>query len=117
MNLQKKKKSLVISTRLTEDEYADVLLRIANSQGESLIKPSDYFRHALLDANVVVNDKEVEQYRVFILSKISNNLNQIAKRLNQDHGMNLINEATYQDILNELVQLNQSITVLSHPVR
>jgi hypothetical protein len=117
MSKEKKNKSIVVATRLKEDEYADVMLRIVNEHGEQIMKPSDYFKQSLLDAKVVVKDKEVEQYRAFILSRISNNMNQVAKRLNQDNLANKISEETYKSVLSELVKINKEINELAEPVR
>jgi len=117
MSTNKKNKSIVIATRLKEDEYTDVMLRIINDEGEQIMKPSDYFKQALLGAKVVVNDKEVEQYKAFILSRISNNMNQVVKRLNKDNLANKVSEETYKDVLDELVKINQEIVELAEPVR
>ena len=108
---------MVIATRLTESEYADIMLRIADDIGEQQITLSEYTKQALLNATVVVVDTEVEQYKVFILSKLSNNINQIAKRLNKDKLSNTLNHNTYQFILNELIKTNQAIYTLSNIIR
>ena len=108
---------MVIATRLTESEYADIMLRIADDIGEQQITLSEYTKQALLNATVVVVDTEVEQYKVFILSKLSNNINQIAKRLNKDKLSNTLNNQTYQFILNELIKTNQAIYTLSTIIR
>lgn len=117
MSKEKKNKSIVIATRLKEDEYADVMLRISNEEGQQIMKPSDYFKQSLLGAKVVVKDKEVEQYKAFILSRISNNMNQVARRLNQDNIANKISEETYKDVLDELVKINKEIVELAEPVK
>jgi len=117
MSTKKNNKSIVISTRLKDDEYAEVMLRIVNEDGEQIMKPSDYFKQSLLDAKVVVKYKEVEQYKAFILSRISNNMNQLAKRLNQDNLAHNISEETYKNVLSELVKINQEIVELTEPLR
>ena len=108
---------MVIATRLTESEYADIMLRITDDIGEQQITLSEYTKQALLNATVVIVDTEVEQYKVFILSKLSNNINQIAKRLNKDKLSNTLNNQTYQLILNELIKTNTDIYTLSTIIR
>ena len=53
-------------------------------------------------------DTELEQYKVFIEKRASNNLNQIAKRLNSDNLAGKINTKTYEDVLAELVKISEA---------
>jgi hypothetical protein len=116
MKDNKKNKSVVISTRLTEDEYADIQLRISDADGKAMMKQSAYFKSALLDASVLVKDKEVEQFKVFILSKISNNINQVAHRLNADNKVGIIDAKTYDDALNSMKKICDEVARLSSPL-
>ena len=113
----KKNKNIVISTRLTDDEYADIQLRIADENLKKIISLSEYFKQALLGASVHVIDKEVEQYRVHILGKISNNINQISRRLNFDNLEKKINDDTYKNVLIEMKKICDQVAELSAPLR
>jgi hypothetical protein len=116
MNGTKKNKTIVISARLTEDEYADITLRISGADGKAMMKQSEYFKSALLDAAVHVKDKEVEQFKVFILSKISNNINQVAHRLNSDNKAGIIDAETYKDVLENMEKICNEVAKLSSPL-
>lgn len=50
----------------------------------------------------------------FLLAKASNNLNQIAHRLNADNLVGLVTPATYAALLNELQRISVSIKELPH---
>jgi hypothetical protein len=45
---------------------------------------SHYFRQIILDRKREHNLSELEQYKIFLVNKISNNVNQIAKVMHQD---------------------------------
>lgn len=114
--MDKKNKNIVISARLTEDEYADIKLRISDADGKAMMKTSEYYKRALLDAVVHIKDKEVEQYKVFVLSKISNNINQVAYRLNSDNKAGIIDAKTYDDVLNSMKNICDEVSRLSSPL-
>lgn len=113
----KKNKERVISARYTEDEYMDILLKISDGEGKQIISPGAFSKAATLSGRVTVVDKEVEQYKVFVASKISNNVNQISKRLNSDFKAKIISEKTYGDVLEELNKLTIQVHSLLEPLR
>jgi hypothetical protein len=109
MNSENKStKSIVVSTRLNEHEFAEMQLKLIGSNGKPMMKPAAFLKAAATGAVVTVIDAELEQYRVFIEKRASNNLNQIAKRLNTDHLAGKINNKTYEDVLSELVKISAS---------
>ena len=109
---KKEGKNIIISTRLTESEYMNFLLKITDESGCLIIKTSAYLRAAVIDMSINIIDSEVECYKCFIAGKISNNINQIAKRLNQDHKQEKMDNDTYQAILNELKKVNDVLSNL-----
>jgi hypothetical protein len=112
----KEKRNIHAATRMTKSEYAEFLLKNINSEGLKIISESEFIRQALLKSEIKVIDSEVEQYKCFILGKISNNINQLSRRLNEDNQLNKISENTYKEVLSELVKLNESIFKLSSSV-
>ena len=102
---------------MNETEYAEFILKNMDATGKPKMSNSDFIRTSLVNARIRVNDPETEQYKCFILSKISNNLNQLTKRLHEDNHASRINDTTYQALLVALVTLNDEIFALSMPVR
>lgn len=113
---KKEKRNIHVATRMTKSEYAGFLLKNMNAYGDKIISESEFIRQALLRSEIKINDSEVEQYKCFILGKISNNVNQIAKRLNEDIKFNNLTDRTYKNVLSELVRLNEEIVQLSRSV-
>ena len=113
--MKKENKTHNIQARYTESEYFDVLLKISDENGELLMKPSEFSKLCTLDGNAIIRDKELDEYKVFIISKISNNFNQLVKRLNKDNLNNKITDETYIKLLEELEKLNEKLTTLSEP--
>lgn len=117
MKSPKKNKKHIISARYTDDEYADVMLKISNRDGEQVISVGEFSKLATLSKSAVIVDSEVERYKVYIASKISNNINQIAKRLNTDNRQGIIGDKTYSDVLYSLNEIRQQLVVLLSPVQ
>lgn len=114
---EKKNKEHVISARYNEDEYLDILLKISDADGKQMMSPGAFSKAATLAGKVTIVDSELEQYRVFVASKISNNINQIAKRLNTDFKAESVSEKTYIDVLNQMEKLNNELNKLLEPMR
>lgn len=117
MSEEKKSKSVVVSTRLTADEYAEIQLRIMNERGEAMMSVSEYLKTALLNASVQVKDKEVEQYAVFVLNRLSMDLNKLVTTLTAERLAGRLSESIYRQYLVELNGLNQQLRQLSEPLR
>jgi hypothetical protein len=109
MNDEKKTgRDIVISTRLTEHEFAEMQTKLMDANGKPMMKPAAFLRAAATGAVVNVVDTELEQYRIFIEKRASNNLNQIAKRLNSDHLAGIITNQTYENVLAELLKISEA---------
>lgn len=99
-----REKSIVISFRLSESEYEPYRVPVENS-GQSR---SEFFRNLFRDNKhkVVVSEKKeaTEDYKLYLryVSKISNNINQLAKLLNGAAKAGIINSRQYMDGLNNL---------------
>ena len=115
--MKKEKRDIHVGTRMTESEYADFILKNRDDNGEPMMSNSDFIRTSLFSTSIKVSNQEVEQYKCFILGKISNNINQLTKRLHEDNKADCINNATYQKVLAELVTLNEEIFHLTSPTR
>jgi hypothetical protein len=107
MKKLKEKATEHIQLKLTPTEYEPFkkLLGVTN------LKQATLFRKIVLgnDINVVqVEGKSAERKRaVFFANKASNNINQIAKNLNQAYRGGVINEHLYIQTLNKLITLEK----------
>ncbi|WP_085344637.1 plasmid mobilization relaxosome protein MobC [Vibrio sp. ArtGut-C1] len=109
--MEKESASIHVQARLTPSEYAPFkkLIEITGAKKATL------FRHVILsNKNNVVHlgqsseEEEAKKRMVFIANKASNNLNQIAKRLNQAYRGEVIREQHYTRIMNELIGLRSA---------
>jgi hypothetical protein len=112
----KDRKEHVISARYSESEYLDVLMKLSDADGAQMMSPGAFSKAATLGGRVTIVDTEVERYRVFILSKISNNLNQIAKGLNVDRMAGRVSEETHISTLEKLQEVKDEVTKLTEPL-
>ena len=78
---QKKAVEKVCSCRVPADEYIELEDELNNLGYKNM---SAYFREIILARKREYNISELEQYKVFLVNKISNNVNQIAKVMHQD---------------------------------
>lgn len=78
---QKKPVEKVCSCRVPVDEYIKLEDELNNLGYKNM---SAYFREIILARKREYNISELEQYKVFLVNKISNNVNQIAKVMHQD---------------------------------
>lgn len=97
----------VYSFRTTEEGGAAWDKKIARSG----YTKSEFFRKAVQDNQTEIVEKPVAtrdaKRAVFLLAKASNNLNQIAHRINAEHRAGKLSESTFARILDRLDQLNQ----------
>lgn len=75
----------VCSCRLPVDEFNKISKEIGDLGYKNL---SQYIREILSTRKLEYNMSEIEQYKVFLVNKISNNINQIAKVMHQDRQKN-----------------------------
>lgn len=114
--------SRIFSFRLPDqvaDEWDDKIAR-------SGMNKSEFFRTAVvLNETTVVGDasgnKKKRAVRVpgnvdpdikrknFLLAQVSNNINQIAYRLNSDHAAGLVTPALYAEMMDELLSISGQI--------
>lgn len=93
----------VISIRLTDDEYQPFKELLEATD----IGKSDFFRALILNRVNQLPDKPkvTQDYKrcLFYLHKTSNNINQIAHRLNTDNAKGIISDTLYKKLLNALI--------------
>lgn len=96
-----------VSLALTEADHAAWLAKVKASG----LTRSEFFRGCVLTnrTQVVARPKaSADKTRLlYLASKASNNINQLAHRANADALAGVINESTYQSILYELQALNK----------
>lgn len=101
-------KSIMIGFRLTNEEYS----KFASVIEETGVSKSEFFRLVItgkFDPNVhgkVKKNNYRELLRLF--NKSSNNINQIAKKINMEYRNGFISENTYLRYLNVLVNIRDS---------
>ncbi|MCR9998686.1 MobC family plasmid mobilization relaxosome protein [Vibrio alginolyticus] len=108
--MEKESASIHVQARLTPSEYAPFkkLIEITGTKKATL------FRHVILSNknNVVYlgrsSEEEAKKRMVFLANKASNNLNQIAKRLNQAYRSEVVREQHYTRMMNELIGLRSA---------
>lgn len=110
------KRTIHIGTRMSEEEYSNFMLKNMDAEGRPFLSKSDFIRKSLLTSNINVYNHEIDEYKCFILGKISNNFNQMTKRIHTDHIAENINDDTYQKILVELEKLYDEIVTLTRPL-
>lgn len=99
----------VISLRLTDEEYQSF-----NEYFTSLeVSRSEFFRMVILnrlDDIPTLKQKRPVEYRELLrlFNKSSNNINQIAKKINTEYRNGFISESTYLRYLNVLVNIRDA---------
>lgn len=98
-----------VSFRLKAADHAAYLAKVEASG----MRPSAFFRDAVLaNKTQVVARARANPTRarmVYLMNKASNNLNQLAHRVNADHLAGVVSQATYTSILAELQILAKSM--------
>ncbi|EFI4715972.1 plasmid mobilization relaxosome protein MobC [Salmonella enterica] len=99
----------VISIRLTDEEYQPFKELLEHTD----ISKSEFFRALILNrvSELPSKPKVTDDYKrcLFFLSKTSNNVNQIAHRLNLDHNKGIISSSLYEKTLNTLIGIREFI--------
>lgn len=103
---EKEKLEKVASFRLTQADY-DAYQKKFRASG---LTQSEFFRDCVLGNRTQVVARpsaSLEKKRMlFLVNKISNNINQMAHRANSEAQAGVIKESTYLDILDELSRMN-----------
>ncbi|TLS73439.1 plasmid mobilization protein [Photobacterium damselae] len=108
---KKEQKTQVITFRLTESEYEPFKKIFENSD----LSKSEFFRHMFLTSKdnytfEVKENKPIDYSKLlFINNKISNNINQIAKRLNTDSKSGIITQRSYNLAINNLISIESQL--------
>lgn len=104
----KKNKGVVVSFRLTEEEFAPFQSLLEKSDKTK----SEFFRDIFLskekNINITFNElKSVDYYSILrVVNKSGNNLNQIARSFNSANKSGTISERIYLKGLNLLISIN-----------
>jgi hypothetical protein len=106
--MNKEKLSVKITFRMSASEYAPYEKLIK----ETGIKPSALFREVFIaKSGCMVAPKEPQKDKkrlLFLASKASNNINQIAHKLNSAYRADVISDRIYKETLNNLISIEQS---------
>ena len=99
----------VISLRLTDEEYQSFHEYFTSLE----VSRSEFFRMVILnrlDDNPTLKQKRPVEYRELLrlFNKSSNNINQIAKKINTEYRNGFISESTYLRYLNVLVNIRDA---------
>ncbi|MGF1871970.1 MobC family plasmid mobilization relaxosome protein [Photobacterium indicum] len=101
------KRTELVSFRLTKDEYRPYKLIVEKTD----LSKSDLFRRVFLSKDLTFNVKEnkpIDYTRlVFYFNKSSNNINQIAHKINEAHRSGVVSERLYTDTLNRLITIER----------
>ena len=104
----KKNKGVVVSFRLTEEEFAPFQSLLEKSDKTK----SEFFRDIFLskekNINITLNElKPIDYYSILrVVNKSGNNLNQIARSFNSANKSGTISERIYLKGLNLLISIN-----------
>ena len=108
--MKKEKLTENISFRLAESEFAPYKAVLAKSN----IKRSKLFRDTFIaKSNAIALPKEntkTHQRLLFIASKTSNNINQIARKLNSAYRGGVISEKIFVESLNHLISIERNLS-------
>ena len=111
LRVKKMTKELLVKTvsfRLSEKEYRPYgdLIRIHG------YKKSKLFRDIFIDKSEKIIAPKIQSKEnkrlVFLANKSANNINQIAKKLNESHRNGVINDRLYVEILNRLISVEKT---------
>ena len=96
-----------VCVRLTEEDYASWRDKVAKSG----LSTSEFFRQAIIRNRTSVTalrqPSAEKRSLIYLYSKASNNLNQLAHRANRDHLRGLLDAETYHAILIVLLQISE----------
>jgi len=101
------KKTKMLRIRLSDTEY--YLLREKSEQANKTM--SDFLREYIITGKVKSKCKDLP-FLILHLSKIGNNINQIAKNLNIAKKEGYLAEQDYDLLLDELMQINNNLKAI-----
>lgn len=103
MTEKKENRNVLISFRLTESEFLPYKKIISDAD----LNKTEFFRAVFLHKKPVFrpNNKKDTKNVIFEINKIGNNLNQIAKKLNEDSKRGIISQRSYSNAINRLISI------------
>ena len=105
----KEKRSESVSFRLTPTEFLPYKRILDNTD----LSKTDFFRSVFLNKQysfTVKENKPIEYNRIiFLMNKTSNNINQIAHRLNADSNKGIITQHQYNIVNNHLITIENQL--------
>ena len=113
---KKHQKKHVVSTRLTEEELRIFERKISGKGGGVAVSKSKFLHQACTGKKLKKVDLEVEQYKVFIASRLGNDMNEITLRLKNVELKHGVNADTYEALLQELKTINDQFNQLIRPL-
>lgn len=106
----KENKDEVVTFRLSENQFKPFKVLIEKSG----FKKGKVIREILLSksktASLPKSQSKENKRLVFLANKTSNNINQLARKLNIDYKDGIVTEATYKTLLNNLINIEKSFS-------
>lgn len=100
-----------VAFRMTKADKAAYESKVAASG----LTPSEFFRSAVLTNKTAVISRRLDPRLVemrFLMRKASNNINQIAHRVNADNVSGKLSDRTYLGIMNALIRLSDYMKLM-----
>jgi hypothetical protein len=101
----KANKDIVVSLRLTEEEYS----LFADKIEQSSLTRSAFFRNLIMSksdsVNIEVKDLTAVRELLYIVNKSGNNINQLALRVNAAHKNGLLSDSKFSLFINVLINI------------
>ena len=103
-----------VAFRLTELDFNNYQKKFMASG----LKQSEFFRrYVLTNSTTVAAPSRHAARAILLLSKASNNINQLAHRANIEHRSGKLNDTVFQQILSQLTLLNDYVHAISDEAR
>ena len=105
----KENKNVKITFRLSQSEF-EPYEKLINESG---LKTSKVMREVFIakagKVELPKTQSKDSKRLLFLANKASNNINQLARKLNMDHNKGIVNERTYSLLLNNLINIERSL--------
>jgi hypothetical protein len=100
-----------VAFRLTELDFRNY----QNKFVASGLKQSEFFRqYVLTNSTIIAAPTRTAARGLLLLSKASNNINQLAHRANIENRSGKLNDSTFQQILSQLTLLNDYLHAMAN---
>lgn len=102
-------KNYSVKVRMTEELFTELVIKSKSLN----MTNSEYLRNTICNTelNYKTNEKDFG-YLIGAINKIGNNINQIARNLNIARNEQSLNQADYEDLMNQLIIINSEIKSL-----